>query len=81
MSEQRTPHSLQDEAPVRKIDPSEPEARDEGPRLIPLEERRREQRPFEPDRRYIDLADTAMKRPVPTRGRAAEKNQRKGGTK
>jgi hypothetical protein len=81
MSEQRSPHPSQDEPPVRKIDPSEPEARDEGPRLIPLEERRREQRPFEPDRRYIDLAAAAMKRPASARGRAAEKNQRKDGTK
>jgi len=44
-------------AKLKLIPPSEADARDEGPRLIPLEER-----PNEPSRleHYLELADTAL---------------------
>ena len=42
---------------LSRIPPTEPAARDEGPRLIPLD-----QRPREPSRleHYLELADTAL---------------------
>lgn len=44
---------------VERLPPSEPAARDEGPRLIPLEEK-----PKEPSRldHYLELADSALGR-------------------
>jgi hypothetical protein len=48
-------------APLQKISPEDPAARDDGPRLIPLRERRRQPRLLEPDRRYLELADIAMR--------------------
>jgi hypothetical protein len=51
---------------VRKLPPSDPEARDEGPRLIPLaSERRHEDIPVANNRRYMDLADQAIRRKPP----------------
>ena len=47
-------------ASPRKISPEDPAARDEGPRLIPLRERRKQPRLLEPDRRYLELADIAI---------------------
>jgi len=52
---------------VRKLPPSDPEARDEGPRLIPLStERRQQDIPVANNRRYMDLADRAIRRKPPT---------------
>ena len=47
---------------LKPIPPSEPAARDEGPRLIPLEDRSKEPSRLE---HYLELADTALglKRP------------------
>jgi hypothetical protein len=47
---------------LKAIPPSEPAARDEGPRLIPLDDRSKEPSRLE---HYLDLADTALglKRP------------------
>jgi hypothetical protein len=52
--------------PVRKLPPSDPEARDEGPRLIPFIERRQREMPVENSRRYMDLAEQAIRRKRPT---------------
>jgi hypothetical protein len=46
--------------PAQKISPEDPAARDEGPRLIPLRERRTKPRPLAPDERYLELADIAI---------------------
>jgi len=47
---------------LKPIPPTEPAARDEGPRLIPLDDRSKEPSRLE---HYLDLADTALglKRP------------------
>jgi hypothetical protein len=47
---------------LKPIPPTEPSARDEGPRLIPLDDRSKEPSRLE---HYLDLADTALglKRP------------------
>lgn len=45
--------------PPRKLPPEDPAARDEGPRLIPLRERRDQPRLFEPEH-YLELADVAI---------------------
>jgi hypothetical protein len=47
---------------LKAIPPTEPAARDEGPRLIPLDERSKEPSRLE---HYLELADTALglKRP------------------
>lgn len=42
---------------IRPIPPNEPAARDEGPRLIPLDDRMKEPSRLE---HYLDLADTAL---------------------
>ena len=42
---------------LKPIPPTEPTARDEGPRLIPLDERSKEPSRLE---HYLDLADTAL---------------------
>ncbi len=49
-------------AKLKPIPPTEPSARDEGPRLIPLDDRSKEPSRLE---HYLDLADTALglKRP------------------
>jgi len=44
-------------ARLKRIRPTEAEARDEGPRLIPLEERSNEPSRLE---HYLELADTAL---------------------
>jgi hypothetical protein len=44
-------------APLKPIPPTEPAARDEGPRLIPLDDRSKEPSRLE---HYLDLADTAL---------------------
>ena len=44
-------------AKLKLIPPSEADARDEGPRLIPLEERSNEPSRLE---HYLELADTAL---------------------
>ena len=44
---------------LRPISPTEPAARDEGPRLIPLDDRSREPSRLE---HYLELADTALGR-------------------
>ena len=49
--------------PPQKLSPEDPEARDEGPRLIPLRERRKQPRLLEPDRHYLDLADVMIRKP------------------
>jgi hypothetical protein len=46
----------------QKLSPEDPAARDEGPRLIPLRERRKQSRPLIPDERYLELADIAIRR-------------------
>ena len=43
---------------LRAIPPTEPAARDEGPRLIPLVDRSKEPSRLE---HYLDLADTALR--------------------
>jgi hypothetical protein len=47
---------------LKPIPPTEPAARDEGPRLLPLDDRSKEPSRLE---HYLDLADTALglKRP------------------
>jgi len=42
---------------LSRIPPTEPAARDEGPRLIPLDQRLREPSRLE---HYLELADTAL---------------------
>jgi hypothetical protein len=42
---------------LRPIPPTEPAARDEGPRLIPLDDRSKEPSRLE---HYLELADTAL---------------------
>jgi hypothetical protein len=42
---------------LKPIPPTEPAARDEGPRLIPLDDRSKEPSRLE---HYLDLADTAL---------------------
>jgi hypothetical protein len=44
-------------AKLKPIPPTEADARDEGPRLIPLDERSREPSRLE---HYLELADTAL---------------------
>lgn len=44
-------------ARLKRIPPTEADARDEGPRLIPLEERGNEPSRLE---HYLELADTAL---------------------
>jgi hypothetical protein len=44
-------------AKVKRIPPTEADARDEGPRLIPLDERSNEPSRLE---HYLELADTAL---------------------
>lgn len=46
-----------DRRTIKPIPPTEPAARDEGPRLIPLEEHSKEPSRLE---HYLDLADTAL---------------------
>lgn len=46
--------------PIRKLPITDPEARDEGPRLIPLPERRKALRPLVDGARYVDLADKVI---------------------
>jgi hypothetical protein len=53
-------------ASVERLPPSEPAARDEGPRLIPLEETSKE--PSRLDH-YLELADSAL-------GRSEEKQEK-----
>ena len=50
---------------IRKLPSTDPEARDEGPRLIPFTERRRQEMPVENNRRYMDLAERAIRRKPP----------------
>ena len=52
----------QDRHTIKPIPPTEPAARDEGPRLIPLDDRSKEPSRLE---HYLELADTALglKRP------------------
>ncbi len=52
-------------ANIERLSPAEPAARDEGPRLIPLEEKAKE--PSRLDH-YLELADSAL-------GRAEEKQK------
>lgn len=47
----------QDRQTIRPIPPTEPAARDEGPRLIPLDDRSKEPSRLE---HYLELADTAL---------------------
>ena len=56
-SDQPKPHAIPE-----KLSPEDPAARDEGPRLIPLKERRRQPRSFEPNARYLELADIAIRK-------------------
>jgi hypothetical protein len=44
----------------QKISSDDPAARDEGPRLLPLEESRKPPHSASFDQRYLDLADVAM---------------------
>jgi hypothetical protein len=47
----------QNKRSIKPIPPTEAAARDEGPRLIPLDERSKEPSRLE---HYLDLADTAL---------------------
>jgi len=49
--------SSKNKAKLKLIPPTEDDARDEGPRLIPLEERSNEPSRLE---HYLELADTAL---------------------
>ena len=49
--------SHQDRETIKPIPPTEPAARDEGPRLIPLDDRSKEPSRLE---HYLELADTAL---------------------
>lgn len=46
---------------LKKVQPSAPEARDEGPRLLPLDGKKPS--PEEYSRRYLELADLALEAP------------------
>jgi hypothetical protein len=46
----------------QKLSPEDPAARDEGPRLLPLRERRAKPRQLATDERYLELADIAIQR-------------------
>jgi hypothetical protein len=70
-----------DEVTLRKLSSSDPEARDEGPRLLPLpDEPRSRDFAIDVSNRYMHLAETAMrrKRPKPERPKAPT---RKSGVK
>lgn len=43
-----------------KISSADPRARDEGPRLLPIEDGKKPPRSDSFDQRYLELADTAM---------------------
>lgn len=62
MGTRRKPVQSAPSAKLKPIPPNEPAARDEGPRLIPLDDRSKEPSRLE---HYLDLADTALglKRP------------------
>jgi len=45
-------------ASLRKMQPSAPEARDEGPRLLPLDGKKPSLEDY--SRRYLELADVAL---------------------
>ena len=62
---------------VRKLPPTDPEARDEGPRLIPLAERRHEDIPVAFNRRYQDLADRAIRRKPPASQSSPRSNRQR----
>lgn len=49
--------SREDHHTLKPIPPTEPAARDEGPRLIPLDDRSKEPSRLE---HYLELADTAL---------------------
>ena len=49
--------TVQNRHMLKAIPPTEPDARDEGPRLIPLDDRSKEPSRLE---HYLELADTAL---------------------
>jgi hypothetical protein len=62
---------------VRKLSSSNPEARDEGPRLLPLIDEPRSHEPsVVTNSRYMDLADTAMRRKKPAPAHAKASNRK-----
>jgi hypothetical protein len=69
-------NNLKRKSPAKKksklklLSPAEPAARDEGPRLIPLDERSKEPSRLE---HYLELADTAL-----GLSRAAEAHKKNG---
>jgi hypothetical protein len=66
---------------IRKLPPTDPEARDEGPRLIPLPEQRQLESPVANNRRYIDLADSAIRRKEPASARPKAVRSREKGAR
>lgn len=61
---------------VQRLPPTAPDARDEGPRLIPLEDRVSEPSRLE---HYLDLADVALgvRKPAPeAANRRADRNSK-----
>ena len=59
------PKKRKSEAPraatLRKVQPTAPEARDEGPRLLPLEGKKPSLEEY--SSRYLELADVALENP------------------
>jgi hypothetical protein len=51
---------------LKRLAPTEPAARDEGPRLLPLSERAKEPSRLE---HYLDLADSALGKKEDTRNK------------
>lgn len=66
---------------IRKLPPTDPEARDEGPRLIPFPEQRQPEVPVASNRRYMDLADSAIGRKEPASARPKAARSREKGTR
>jgi hypothetical protein len=57
MTKKRTPATPR-ASTLRKVQPSAPEARDEGPRLLPLDGKKPSLEEY--SRRYLELADVAL---------------------
>jgi len=78
-SHKKSKTTSQETPKVRKLSSSDPEARDEGPRLLPLqEEPRSHEIHIEANSRYIDLADAALHRKPPSSTRTKDPNQKSG---
>lgn len=77
MSGQKTSKHAQQKIKLRKLSSSDPEARDEGPRLLPLpDDAPAREHSMEANSRYMDLAETAMRRKQPAAARTKDLNRK-----